>query len=374
MTTNPPRSPKLNQFKKFATSLISLIFLVGVLIVGTNNPSVAAAPPSCIVKPHHPACRTPAPTPTRSPTPTPQPTIAPTPTPTPQPTVAPTPTPQPTVAPTPTPQPTVAPTPTPVPMGGYPLSPMLRYGGSSCPAVIERLTFKDLPVPHVAAIVLDGCTTPVTIRNVDFINVAKGVLAHMSNNVTVIDSRYQNITGGTGGQTGNFVQFDKVNTGLIARNKGKDGTTEDIVSIYFSNNITVEDNHFEGTNWTSASGSGIALGDANGTGNIAQRNRLLNVGQVGAFISGGTNNTIRDNIILGEARPLSNVGMYVWMNGGSTTCSGHTVDGNYVRWATEAGGANPYYNAGNCGPVTGSNDLGGAPTAAEVAAQRVTFP
>ncbi|MGK2849757.1 MAG: lamin tail domain-containing protein [Candidatus Limnocylindrales bacterium] len=222
---------------------------------------------------------------------------------------------------------------------------------------ISNKTFKDLGA-NVIAIRLQDCTN-VTIRDVDFINVAEGVLAVDSTNIKVIDSRYQNILGPherDGSNRGNFVQFDSVNGGLIDHNKGKGGDTEDVVSLYQTSNVIVEDNHFEGTNWSSSSGSGIALSDGGGSNNHARRNTLLNIGQVGIFIAGGTNNSIRDNVIYGEARPLSNVGIYVW-NQSSATCSGNAVTGNRVYYLkpdgrTESG----YWGGGGCGTVTMSGN------------------
>ena len=117
--------------------------------------------------------------------------------------------------------------------------------------------------------------------------------------------------------------------GYIGTNKGIGGDTEDIVSLHNSGGspeepLVVENNHFEGTNWSSASGSGIALGDSGSTYSIARNNILLNPGQVGIFIAGGTHNAIVDNVVYGEQRPLSNVGIYVW-NQTDEPCSDHEV-------------------------------------------------
>ena len=224
--------------------------------------------------------------------------------------------------------------------------------------MVDNKTFKDLGA-GVIAIRIENCTN-VTISSVDFINVAEGVYALNSSNIRIIDSRYSNITGPaqprTGANVANFVQFNNVAGGLIARNKGKGGDTEDIVSVYQSDHVTVEDNHFEGTNWTSGSGSGIALSDGGGSYNVAQRNILVNPGQVGIFIAGGTNNKIVDNIIIGQQRTKSNVGVYVW-NQSAAPCSGHTVSGNRVLWRRADGLLNPYWNAGNCGSVAGSGNV-----------------
>ena len=218
--------------------------------------------------------------------------------------------------------------------------------------VISNKTFKDLGA-NVIAIKLVNCHN-VTISAVDFENVAEGVYAVNSTNIKVVDSRYRNIIGPherVGLNRANFVQFHRVNGGLIDHNKGIGGDTEDVVSLYQTSNVIVEDNHFEGTNWESTSSSGIALGDGAGSNNIARRNKLLNIGQVGIFIAGGTNNKILDNVIYGERRPNSNVGIYVnkYSDG---TCSGHTVSGNRVRFWNDDGVLNGYWQGTTCGTVT----------------------
>lgn len=221
---------------------------------------------------------------------------------------------------------------------------------------ISNKTFKDLGA-NVIAIRLENCSN-VTIKAVDFINVAEGVYALNSSNIRVIDSRYQNIVGPherVGLNRGNFVQFHNVNGGLIDRNEGKGGDTEDVVSLYRTSNVVVEDNRFEGTNWTSTSGSGIALSDGGGSNNIARRNTLVNIGQVGIFIAGGTNNRITDNVIYGEQRPRSNVGIYVW-DQSDGTCSGNVVSGNRVRFQKPDGTKSGYWGGGGCGTVTMSGN------------------
>lgn len=229
---------------------------------------------------------------------------------------------------------------------------MDRTGESNI--VIENKTFTGTAA-GLAAIRLTSCTN-VTIRNCDFIDVPGCIYAYQSSGIVIEDCRYSNITGPharTGANVGNFVQTNECSNVTIRRNKGKGGDTEDIVSVYKTSTALVEDNHFEGTGWTSGSGSGIALGDYGGSGNIARRNILVNPGQVGAFIAGGTNHTIQDNIIIGQQRAKSNVGVYVWGQGGGA-CSGHTVGGNRASWTAADGSANPYWNKGNCGPVAGS--------------------
>lgn len=222
--------------------------------------------------------------------------------------------------------------------------------------VISNKTFKNLGA-NVIAIRLINCHN-VTIHKVDFINVAEGVYALDSTNIKVIDARYKNIIGPherVGLNRGNFVQFHNVSGGRIDHNKGIGGDTEDVVSLYGSSDIVVEDNQFEGTTWDSSSGSGIAIGDGGGSNNVGRRNILVNIGQVGMFIAGGTNNSILDNVIYGEKRLNSNVGIYV-AKYSSGTCSGATVSGNKVRFWNEDGVLNGYWQGSGCGTVTKSGN------------------
>jgi hypothetical protein len=231
--------------------------------------------------------------------------------------------------------------------------------------VIENRTFKDLG-PDVEAIHLEDCHN-ITIRDNDFARVAQAITAVNSTDIRVEWNRYEDILGPherVGLHRANFVQFDKVRGGYIGNNKGRGGDTEDIVSLHDSGGtpgqpLYVEANHFEGTDWTSESGSGIALGDGGSTHTIARNNVLLNVGQVGIFIAGGTENAILDNVLYGEQRASSNVGIYVW-NQSDSACSGHEVRGNRVRWYRADGQSNPAWNPGNCGAVGGwdANDWG----------------
>lgn len=282
-----------------------------------------------------------------------------------EPTIAPTPGADSTPTPAPTGAPTSAPTSAPTGTGAWstaflsrPLSGPIRKSGGCDDIVIENRTFKDLG-PDVEAIHLERCNN-VTIRANDFARVAQAITVLDSTNVRIEWNRYQDITGPharVGKHRANFVQLVRVTGGTIADNKGKGGDTEDIVSMYESGGrsgapFLIERNHFQGTDWTSTSGSGIALGDGTSSYSIVRDNILLNVGQVGAFIAGGTNHKILDNVIYGEQRPLSNVGLYVW-NQSSTPCSGHEVSGNRVSWRRADGGSNSSWNAGNCGSVAG---------------------
>ncbi|MGF7234508.1 MAG: hypothetical protein ACQSGP_06075 [Frankia sp.] len=195
----------------------------------------------------------------------------------------------------------------------------------------------------------------------DFKDVAQPITVENSTNVEISYNRYQNITGPhdrNGSNRGNFTQWVGSRGGSIHNNKGIGGDTEDIVSVYQSGGtdaahpLIIENNAFEGTNWSSSGGSGMMLGDDGGSHIIARNNTLLNPGQVGFGVPSGTDIHIVNNTLYGAQRALSNVGIYVW-NQSSSSCGGIEVSGNKVHWLNSAGTINGGWNAGNCGTVAG---------------------
>jgi hypothetical protein len=58
------------------------------------------------------------------------------------------------------------------------------------------------------------------------------------------------------------------------------------------------------------------------------------------------------NTIYGEQRTNSNVGLYVWNQGGGA-CTGHEVRDNKVSWRNASGSSNPAWDGGNCGAISG---------------------
>lgn len=240
------------------------------------------------------------------------------------------------------------------PFGSRPVAGRMDINGGT-DVLIEGKTFR-ATAAGLAAIRLNGARR-VIIRKCDFIDVPSAVYAYRTEDLVLEDCRYSNITGPaqprTGANVANFIQTNESNIIVVRRNKGKGGDTEDIVSFFRSGTALAEDNHFEGTNWTSGSGSGIALGDYGGRGNIAQRNILVNVGQVAAFIAGGVGHKLLDNIAIGQARPKSNIAFYVWKQGDSGESRDHEVARNRARWLRADGVPNGFWDAGNSGPILG---------------------
>ena len=267
--------------------------------------------------------------------------------------------PEPTVAATTSAMPSAADDPWAVPFLSRPASAPIWKKRGCDDIVIEGMSFRDLG-PDVEAIHLEKCHG-VTIRANDFARVAQAITIIDSTDVRIEWNRYFDIVGPHGREDGvhraNFVQLVGVSRGDIAHNKGKGGDTEDIVSLFHSGGteaspFIVEYNQFEGVDWTSGSGSGIASATSASAYSIARYNTLLNPGQVGIFIAGGTNHSIVGNTVYGERRPGSNVGIYVW-NQSDSRCAGNEVRDNKVSWTTAKGLSNGSWNAQNCGPISG---------------------
>jgi len=94
------------------------------------------------------------------------------------------------------------------------------------------------------------------------------------------------------------------------------------------------------------------LGDNGGSYQTAENNTLVNPGQYGMAVSGGTNMQILNNQIYAAQNTFTNVVVYVY-NQYTTGCSLIIVSGNQVNWTNSAGVSNPNWDDGNCGTVTG---------------------
>ena len=250
-------------------------------------------------------------------------------------------------------------TPWDIPFASRPLSGRVDENGLT-DAVIENLTIQDLPWSSGApfdshvAIRLRDCHN-ITVRNVDFRHVAQGLYLENCTNVTVEWVRYLDITGPFqrhGDHKGNLIQTANSDGIVVTDVKGREGDTEDIVSFWRSSHCGIERFHLEGTNWQSGSGSGIAVSDDFGVGNYAKTGILLNPGQVGAFIAGGTDSLIENVTAVGVARPGSNIAFYVWDIWGRGNCANHTLRNNRADWLKADGSRAAYWDAKDCGTVT----------------------
>jgi len=152
-------------------------------------------------------------------------------------------------------------------------------------------------------------STNVTVRNCSISNVQRGVYALESSGISVTNNDVINVIGpaNPGGQ---MAQFDKV-TGTgnevnfnVAENFLGESDTEDIINM-FKTTGTVDDPVQIKGNWIrgggpSDSGGGILVGDGGGSYFVVEDNILVDPGQYGIAVPGGTNVQVLRNKIYGE--------------------------------------------------------------------------
>ncbi len=250
----------------------------------------------------------------------------------------------------------VNPPPPPPPPEPPPPSPDLDPSGSLYINSSDQI-FENLLIEGVQdGVRIEGADN-ITLRNITFRDIGyKSIYALDSSNIYIENCTFEN-----GGR--NYVQFDKIQgghvIGCVGANQLGDSIAEDFVSIYKSHGtaakpILVADNNFS-DGGPSNSGSGIMLGDANGSYQTARNNTLTNPGQVGIGVAGGNYIVVDDNTVTSISHPWSNVGIYVW-NQNSSPCGSITVTNNKVNWINDDGRANPRWFASNCGTITQSGN------------------
>ncbi len=199
--------------------------------------------------------------------------------------------------------------------------------------------------------------TNVTVTGNYITGTGNGVLIHRSNSVRVDNNAFVNA-----GR--NFVQFDKVNGAgsSISGNRGQNAlggsNAEDMISLFASSGtasspIRIAGNHLR-NGGPSGSGSGIMLGDGQGTNQIVEGNVLVNPGQVGIGVASGSGIIVRNNRIYSDPVAWSNVGLYVWDQYGG--CGSVEITGNQVNWTAAGGYSNGFYNGGGCDANIHDND------------------
>lgn len=224
------------------------------------------------------------------------------------------------------------------------------------------------------AIEMEGATN-ITIENNLITKATSGVYALSSQNVKVNNNQFvnvrQRIINGQIAGRGQFVQFNGVGgTGNEVRNnKGEnfadESDPEDCVSLFNTSNVIVSGNTFRGgvsqkkkviqvapnqfreVPVSSESGSGIMSGDHDGTNQLIENNTIINTGNVGIGVAGGTNIRVLNNKIYSERNLVSNNPLYV-ADYSPGVCSNITVRGNRVTWTDKNGSKNNGWNSGDC--------------------------
>lgn len=198
----------------------------------------------------------------------------------------------------------------------------------------------------------------ITIENCLFARGQAGVYALGSTNIKVINCQFVNMraryVNGRFAGRGVFVQFNSCTGGEVTNCKGEnfDGESdpEDMINCYGSSNIVIKGNMFRGgkIGGPSTSGGGIIVGDNGGKNCTIENNTLLNPGNYGCAVAGGSFNKIINNKIYSERTSVSNNPLYVANYSGTIGCSDITVTGNRVNWTDKNGNKNMGWNSGEC--------------------------
>ncbi|MDR3492093.1 MAG: RICIN domain-containing protein [Gammaproteobacteria bacterium] len=201
----------------------------------------------------------------------------------------------------------------------------------------------------------------VTIQNNKINTVTSGIYVATTTNVKVLKN---NLAHMQGKPHANFIQFNQVNgTGnRIMCNIGLQdayGTPntldsiEDDISLYKSKGtitdpILVVGNKVK-NGGPSGTGSGIMLGDNGGTNIIARDNVVVNTGNLGMAMSGGTNIQLVNNKIFSTYFPITHNALAVWnYNMGTVICDNVTATGNQVNWTDAWGPETTIWTNGTC--------------------------
>lgn len=225
--------------------------------------------------------------------------------------------------------------------------------------VVANKSFKDC---SGVALTVEN-TTNVDLTNLDFDNVVGGIfLINVKGTIHIEGIRGHAVGDGTiGSGHSNLIQFNNSWQGalggvnqsnsyaLIRSIKLYGGHTEDAISVYKSGGVDAQhpmvlgDIHVEhplppdGLAWTSGSGTCINLADAGGHDIRLQNSTFLNCGAVGIQMNEPTRVRVTRNIVYGEARSLSNVGLSQWSGTSCSTCTGNQYDNNRVWWVKPDG-------------------------------------
>ena len=207
----------------------------------------------------------------------------------------------------------------------------------------------------------------VNIHDVDFANCGGGIfLVNVTGTVHIENVRARNIGDGTiGSGHGNVIQLNNVwqsapelplRGARIRSIRAYGGDTEDVISVYKSGGIdaahplVIGNVHIEHPltgplAWSSASGTCVNLADGGGHDIRLQNSTFLNCGAVGIQMNEPQHNVkARNNIVYGQRRPTSNVGLSQWSSGSCpSTCPGNEYGDNRVWWMNSDGNPNPLW-------------------------------
>ena len=273
----------------------------------------------------------------------------------------------------------------PPPGGGLFSAPFMSYPSSapisldgvhgnspSDPFIIEELSFEDVFRADGQPISLQNCSN-ILIRKIDTRKCTMGLLyAQGCNNITIQEARVENIAWEFRGQTlnvdwgnendANFYQFDNCSGIRVSDIKGRYGNTEDVGSLFQSQDAIVERMHWQGAiqtdqptsdgsesvMWTSDSNTGHILGDAGGSDLLVIDSTFLDAGQVLLQIAGGSDCTFQNCVGYGTGNTPQ-----PWNVGAASICgtppmTGHVYQGNRIQYWQADGTPNPQWFDPGC--------------------------
>jgi parallel beta helix pectate lyase-like protein len=183
-----------------------------------------------------------------------------------------------------------------------------------------------------------NCTN-VTVDYCFITKVATGVYAQASSGIVVNLNQFLNMMGPY--PRGAYVQFNTVTGGgnRITNNKGENiagqSNPEDGINVYKSNGlptdpILVSGNMLRGGG-PSTTGSGITVADNGGSYQTITNNIVVNPGNIGMQVAGGTFINLSNNIIYSAASPISHQGLG-YGNYSGVPSNNVTITGNKVKW------------------------------------------
>ena len=184
----------------------------------------------------------------------------------------------------------------------------------------NNITIKNCMIGQNTAggIILNQCSN-IRIDSCYIYSVSTGVYAADCQTISVTNCQAKNMIGPF--PKGQFVQFKNVSEGSgnrICFNKIEnilgESYTEDAISVFQSNGlasdpILVESNWIRGGG-PSSSGGGIMLGDQGGSYEVAKNNFLVDPGQYGMAVSGGSDMAIVNNTIYAKSQSFTAEGLY----------------------------------------------------------------
>lgn len=251
-------------------------------------------------------------------------------------------------------------------------SPSGPYGHGIYLSFCSNVTIRNCIIGPTSrmGIYLEGCSN-ITIENCIFFDNSSSITVWgVGNNIKIRNNQFINpqneVPIGQWGAEGAYVQFrESGGSGHeIKDNIGENvmgfGNPIDLISLagsFFSSPIMISGNKLRGGGPSTVSG-GIMLGDIDGSNAIVDNNILVDPGQYGIAIVGGTGYTVTNNKVYGRHQNFTNVGIGVYNGNSPSSCSGHTITSNQVNytgnWPMYSGtpAYNPFWTDYTCGSLS----------------------